>query len=355
MADGRGVPQQSPSPIRQTDVPLPGPEQHRLGGSPWPGLALCCGAAGLTLLGQQLVPAVSPLLVAIVLGAVVANAIGGRGGFDEAVAPGVQIASRRLLRLGVVLLGLQLSVADIAGLGWPVLIGVLVVVAGGIAATLLAGRLLGVSRTQSLLIACGFSICGAAAVAGAEGVLRRRSDETATAVALVVAYGTAIIAVLPAASALLGLDANSAGIWAGASVHEVAQVIATAGIIGEPALKVAVVVKLARVLLLAPVLAAISIGQRGGRTAAAGKQPLVPLFVVGFLAAVGIRSLGILPAPVLQLASLLQTGLLAAAMFALGTSLHLSALRRAGVRPVLLGLIATIVVGGLGLLTCRLA
>ena len=350
------MPQQNPSPIRQTNVPVPRRGQHRLGGSPLPGLALCCGAAGLTLIGQQLVPAVSPLLVAIVLGAVVANFIGGRGGFDEAVAPGVQIASRRLLRLGVVLLGLQLSVADIAGLGWPVLIGVLVVVGGGIVATLLAGRLLGVSRTQSLLIACGFSICGAAAVAGAEGVLRRRSsDETATAVALVVAYGTAMIAVLPAASALLGLDAASAGIWAGASVHEVAQVIATAGIIGEPALKVAVVVKLARVLLLAPVLAAISIGQRGGRTAAAGKQPLVPLFVVGFLVAVGLRSLGVLPAPLLQLASLLQTGLLAAAMFALGTSLHLSVLRRAGVRPVLLGLIATVVVGGLGLLTCRLA
>ena len=109
------------------------------------------------------------------------------------------------------------------------------------------------------------------------------------------------------------------------------------------------------VLLLAPVLAAISIGQRGGGGAAAGKQPLVPLFVVGFLAAVGIRSLGVLPPPVLQLASLLQTGLLAAAMFALGTSLHLSVLRRAGVRPVLLGLIATVVVGGLGLLTCRFA
>ncbi len=348
--------QQSFAPIRQADVP-PSPRGHRrLGASPWPGLALCCGAAGLILVGQHLLPAVSPLLVAIVLGAVLANLSGGRGGFDEAVAPGVRIASRRLLRIGVVLLGLQLSVADIAGLGWPVLIGVLVVVVGGIAATMLAGRLLGVSRTQSLLIACGFSICGAAAVAGAEGVLRRRSnDETATAVALVVAYGTAMIALLPAASALLGLDAASAGIWAGASVHEVAQVIATAGIIGGPALKVAVVVKLARVLLLAPVLAAISLGQRGRSTTAAGKQPPMPLFVVGFLAAVGLRSLDVLPAPVLQLASPLQTGLLAAAMFALGTSLHLSVLRRAGVRPVLLGLIATVVVAGLGLLTCRLA
>ena len=320
-----------------------------------PGLSLCWGAAGLTLLGQQLVPAVSPLLVAVVLGAVVADVIGGRGGFDEAVGPGVQIASRRLLRLGVVLLGLQLSVADIAGLGWPVLLGVVVVVAGGIGATLLAGRMLGVSRTQSLLIACGFSICGAAAVAGADGVLRRRnSDETATAVALVVVFGTALIAVLPPAAALFGLDATAAGVWAGASIHEVAQVIAAAGIVGESALKVAVVVKLARVLLLAPVLAVISLEQRPGRGARHG-QPPVPLFVFGFLAAVVVRSLGVLPLPVLQAAGLLQTGLLAAAMFALGTSLRVSVLRRAGLRPVLLGLIATLVVGLLGLATCRLA
>ncbi|MFT3835168.1 MAG: putative sulfate exporter family transporter [Micropruina sp.] len=278
------------------------PEVHPAPGSgpsSLPGLLLSAAVAGGVLALQHVVPALSPLLLAIIAGAVLTNIAGSRGGFADLVAPGLQVASRRLLRLGVVLLGLQLAIADIAGLGWPVLLGVVVVVAGGIGATLLAGRLLGVSRTQSLLIACGFSICGAAAVAGADGVLRRRnSDETATAVALVVVFGTALIAVLPPAAALLGLDATAAGVWAGASIHEVAQVIAAAGIVGESALEVAVVVKLARVLLLAPVLAVISLEQRPGRGAHLG-QPPVPLFVFGFLAAVVVRSLGVLPLSVL--------------------------------------------------------
>ncbi|MFT4295715.1 MAG: putative sulfate exporter family transporter [Micropruina sp.] len=325
-------------------------------GSAVPGLLLSCAAAAVVLGVQQVLPGLSPLLLAILLGAVLSNVAGVRGSFADRIAPGIQVASRRLLRLGVVLLGLQLALTDIAGLGWPVLVGVIVVVAGGIGATMLAGRLLGVSRTQTLLIACGFSICGAAAVAGADGVLRRRnSDETATAVALVVVFGTVMIGVLPAAATLLGLDATTAGIWAGASIHEVAQVVAAAGIVGGSALKVAVVVKLARVLLLAPVLAVISFGQRESSGGVRGGQPVVPLFVAGFVAAVGLRSLGVLPAPVLQLAGLLQTGLLAAAMFALGTSLHASVLRRAGLKPILLGLIATVVVALLGLATCVLA
>lgn len=320
-----------------------------------PGLLVSCSAAGVVLGLQQVLPAVSPLLVAIILGVVVANLFGHRDGFTAATAPGLQLASRRLLRWGVVLLGLQVAATDIVGLGWPVLVGVVVVVAGGIGATLLAGRLLGVSGSQSLLIACGFSICGAAAVAGADGVLRRRnSDETATAVALVVVFGTAMIGVLPPLASLLGLDPRAAGIWAGASVHEVAQVVATAGIIGPAALKVAVLVKLARVLLLAPVLAVVSVGQRNASGARSG-QPIVPLFVLGFIAAVAVRSLEILSAPVLQLAGLAQTGLLAAAMFALGGQLHWTVVRRAGLRPLLLGLIATVVVGLLGLLTGWLA
>ena len=319
-----------------------------------PGLLLAGCAAGVGLAIQRVAPAVSPLLVAIVLGVLTANLTGRREAFAATVAPGLRVASRRLLRWGVVLLGLQVALTDIAGLGWPVLAGVVGVVAGGIVVTLLAGRLLGVSASQSILIACGSSICGAAAVAGADGILRRRSaDQTATAVALVVVFGTALIGVLPLAAALLGLDSRATGIWIGASVHEVAQVVAAAGVAGGSALKVAVIVKLARVLLLAPVLAVLSIGQRGP-SGTKGRQPVVPLFVVGFLAAVALRSLGVVPPVVLQVAGPVQTGLLAAAMFALGGSLHWSVLRRAGSAPILLGLIATVAVGLLGLGTCLL-
>ncbi len=253
---------------------------------------------------------VSPLLIAIVAGAVLSNVAGLRSGLPAAISPGLQVASRRFLRVGIVLLGLQLVVGDIIGLGWPVLLGATTIVAGGIGVTMAAGRLLGVSRSQTLLIACGFSICGAAAVTGVDGVLRKRnSDETATAVALVVIFGTVMIGVLPAAGTVLGLDQHDAGVWAGASVHEVAQVVATAGIIGTPALKVAVLVKLARVLLLAPVLAAISLGQRRGGVSTS-RQPLVPVFVLGFLGCVAVGSLDVLPTPVLDAAAFAESVLL---------------------------------------------
>ncbi len=346
------LPQQT-APARATDASMPSAPTPATSSAP--GIALASAGAGLALIVHAVVPAVSPLLVAILCGAVLSNAAGLRGGLPEALAPGLHVASRRFLRLGIVLLGLQLVIGDVLGLGWPVVAGAAVVVMGGLGATLCAGRLLGVPPSQSLLIACGFSICGAAAVAGADGVLRKRNgEETAAAVALVVIFGTAMIAALPAASALTGLSQHAAGVWVGASVHEVAQVVAAAGIIGAPALKVAVVVKLARVLMLAPVLILISMLERrtGG---AAGRQPLVPLFVVGFLAAVVVRSLGILPAAVLDIAGLVESALLSAAMFALGCAVHWHVLRRIGGRALALAAFATLTVTVLGLAVALLA
>lgn len=309
---------------------------------------------------NQALPGVSALLIAIVLGAVLVNVAGLRGGIPASLLPGLAVASRRFLRLGVVLLGLQLVLSDIAALGWPMVMGVVAIVGGTIGATLLMGRWLRVDPSQSLLIAGGFSICGAAAVAGVDGVLAKRKEtETATAVALVVLFGTVMIAVMPMLTGLLGLDAHTAGLWTGGSVHEVAQVVAAAGIIGPEALKVAVVVKLARVLMLAPVLAVISWRQRAEIAASPRTDrklpPLVPLFVIGFIAMVAIRSLGVLPSPVLDAAKLTETWLLGSAMFALGTSVHWAVLRRAGGRPVLLAGLATLVVTGLGGLTAVLA
>ncbi len=243
------------------------------------------------------------------------------------------------------LLGLQLVLGDILALGWTVVVGVVAIVGDAIghdgARSAVEGR-----RDPDLLIAAGFSICGAAAVAGMEGVLTKRKDEeAATAVALVVVFGTLMIAIMPTLNALLGLDPRTAGIWTGGSTHEVAQVVAAAGIIGAAALEVAIVVKLARVLMLAPVLGVVSWRQRSeaageGRT----RPPLVPLFVAAFLAMVVVRSLGIVPDGVLSVAKLFQAWLLAAAMFALGTSVHRSVLRRTGGRPVVLATLATLVV-----------
>ncbi len=324
--------------------------------TPLPGVGLALAAAGVAVVLNLWVPALSPLLVAIVLGAALSN-LAGIAHRAPGLQPGLAVASKSFLRLGIVALGLQLVLTDIAALGWGVVLGVAGVVAGGIGATLLAGRWLKVAPSQTLLIACGFSICGAAAVAGIDGVLtRRKSEETATAVALVVVFGTVMIGVLPALAGVLGLDSHASGIWAGACIHEVAQVVAAGAIMGAPALKVAVVVKLARVLLLAPVLSVICWRQRREAPVSAGakRPPLVPLFVVGFLAMVLLRSVAVLPAEFLAGAKIVETALLSAAMFALGCSVHWTVVRRAGGRTLALAAVATGVVTLLGLGTATL-
>ena len=291
-----------------------------------PGLVLCLAAAGASYGVSLLLPGVSPLIIAIVLGVLLANVVR----LPAAASDGIDFSAKKLLRAGIVFLGLQLVLTDILDLGAPMLVVVVCIVAGGLLGTVLLGRLLRVPSGLSLLIACGFSICGAAAVAGAAGVTDpddEAEEDTITAVTLVVIFGTLMIPLVPLLTNLLGLGSETAGMWAGGSIHEIAQVVAAGGIIGGRALTVAVIVKLARVLLLAPVVAILSIRERRlSRTAGESSQqrsssklpPIVPLFIIGFIAMVLLRSFIPLPDFVLTTGGLLQTGLLAAAMFGLG-------------------------------------
>lgn len=311
-----------------------------------PGVAFCAAPALLAFGVGRLVPAASPLLVAIALGMVAAAVVP----LGEGTAPGIAFSARTLLRAGVVLLGLQLSLRQVAALGPGVIALVLAVVASGVALTMALGARLGLSWSHRLLIGCGFSICGAAAVAAVDGVVEADEDETASAVALVVVFGTAMIGLVPLVASLLDLSPTVAGIWAGASVHEVAQVVAAGGVVGGGALAVAVVVKLGRVLLLAPVVAWVSWQRRTTADDGGGVRPaLVPGFVLGFLALVLLRTWITPPAWVLDTASAAQTILLAAAMFALGCGVRLGRLRAAGAAPFVLAAFSTAWVGALGL------
>ena len=319
-----------------------------------PGLLLCAAAVLISLAANSRLPTVSPMLLAIVLGIVVRNTLRLPAAFE----PGLTLAAKRILRIGVVLLGLQLVLSDIAALGGGMVLVVVCVVTTGILGTLLMGRLMGISSTQRLLIAGGFSICGAAAVAAVDGVIETEDEEeVVTAVALVVLFGTLAIPVLPLAAGVIGLSPVQTGLWAGASVHEVAQVVAIGGSIGGAALKAAVVTKLARVLLLAPVMAVVSVVRRRSaqQRTQGHRPPLVPLFVAGFVAMVVLRSCGILPESVLAAAKVVQTGALAAAMFALGCGVRLSMFRRVGARPLVLATASTALVSTVGLVGVLLA
>lgn len=314
---------------------------------PWsrylPGLLLCAVAVSVSMAVNRLLPGVSPLIVAIVLGIGLTNVVR----LPDAVSPGIALAAKKLLRLGIVFLRLKLVLADSIGLGAPMLAVIVVVVTGGIFGTVLLGRLMKMRPAQALLIGCGFSICGAAAVAGVEGVTDSDEEDVVTAVALVVIFGTLMIPVVPLLGPALGMDAERNGLWAGASIHEIAQVVAAGGIIGGGALAVAVLVKLARILMLAPVVAVLSLQQRRRDTApAAGEQrpAIVPLFIVAFLAMVVLRSTVDLPGGILDAGNLVQTTLLAAAMFSLGCGVKIRSLTRVGVHPFLLATAATVLV-----------
>jgi len=312
-----------------------------------PGIAVCAAVAAAVLTVSRFLPTVSPLLIAILVGAAFANL----GGLPSRCKPGLTFSAKRLLRLGIALLGLQLMFGDILALGIPMIAVVVAIVVLGIAGTMFVGRLLGIGWKQRLLIACGFSICGAAAVAAVDGVADAKEEEVLTAVALVVIFGTCMIPAVPLLARLLGLDEHAAGMWAGGSIHEVAQVVAAGGAIGGSALAAAVVVKLARVVLLAPVIAVVSARMRRNREAADDRRhpALVPLFVVGFLACAGLRSAGVVPDNVVALALSVQTALLTAAMFALGAGVNVATIRRVGPRPFVLALLSTVWVAGIAL------
>jgi uncharacterized integral membrane protein (TIGR00698 family) len=302
-----------------------------------PGLALAGTGVAVSLSAHWALPALPPLVFCVALGILVANV----GHVPAAAAPGLRVAAGPVLKLGVVLLGLDLVFPDILALGLKALVVVVAVVAITFFGTRWAGRRLGISDDLSLLVATGFSICGVSAIAAANGVIDADEDEVAFSVALVTLCGTLAIVVLPPLRQPLGLDGEQFGGWVGASVHDVAQVVATSSTAGSVALATAIVVKLTRVMLLAPLVAGIAVQRRRadrGDAEAAPRPPLVPPFIVAFVAMVALASLGVIPDGTLHHVDDLRTVLLGLALFALGTRVNVGRLRQIGHRPLALGL-----------------
>lgn len=300
----------------------------------------------MSLGAHRALPGLPPLVLCVALGAAVANVARVPG----AAAPGLRLAAGPVLKLGVVLLGLDLVFPDILALGFRALLVVVAVVAITFFGTRWAGRRLGISDDLSLLVATGFSICGVSAIAAANGVIDADEDEVAFSVALVTLCGTLAIVTLPALRSPLALDDEQFGAWVGASVHDVAQVVATSSTAGSVALATAIVVKLTRVMLLAPLIAGIALRHRRADTAATdteeGRPPIVPPFIVAFVAMVAIASIGVIPDRALARIDDLRTVLLGMALFALGTRVDVGRMRQIGGRPLALGLASWLLIAG---------
>lgn len=315
-----------------------------------PGLAAAAAAVAVCLVLHRLLPAIPVLTAAVVLGLLAGNLPGAAALSAGPWRPGLALSAKKFLRLGIVLLGLKVSLMDIAGLGWLTVLLLVGLVGFAFAVTYWICRAFRLPGEQPVLMAAGFSICGVSAVGAVAAVRQVRQEQTAVPAAMVTLCGTLAIAVLPVLGAVLGLTPEVFGFLAGASVHDVGQVVATAQTGGAAALALAVVVKLVRVLMLAPVSALAGLQHRR-RSGGEGKMPpLIPLFVAGFLAAVLLRSTGLLPVSVLDAAALIQELLFAAALFGLGASVDFRRLARTGAPAAAAGLISWAVLVGAALL-----
>ncbi len=315
-------------------------------GADLPGLAVVVACVAFAFVASGVVD-VSPLVVGVVLGVVAANT----GLIRPSYRPGFTFAAKRLLRVGVVLLGLRLSLDQIGALGWIGALTVVGVVVATFAGVQLFARSLGLSSGLGLLTATGFSICGASAVAAMAPVSDADEEETAYAIGLVTLCGTLSIAVLPLIGQLLDMTVEQFGAFAGAGVHDVGQVTATASAYSEEALPEATLVKLTRVVLLAPMVAGVGLMRRRSVAEAfdVARPPIVPLFVVGFLAMIALRATDWLSAEALDIARTGEQAFLTAGMFGLGAGVEFARLRRLGGRPLVLGLGSWAIVAGLAL------
>ena len=315
--------------------------------SAMPGLAVVAALTAVAPLVNEAVSTVSTLLVSVTLGALVGNL----GLVTDRLQPGFQFAAHRLLRVGIVLLGLRLSLTDVANLGIVTIIVVVTTVVATFIGTQRLGVRLGLSPDLSLLVATGYSICGASAIAAVEGSTDATEDEVAVSIGLVTLCGTLAIISIPPLGDLLGLTDRQLGTWIGASIHDVGQVAAASSIAGTGALAVAVVVKLTRISLLAGIVAWVNVRRRptAGERTDGKKPPLLPLFVVGFLVMVVVRSADVLSDGLIGWARDLEKILLSAALVGLGSGVRIDRLRKLGPAPLLLGLSAWIVVAGVSL------
>jgi uncharacterized integral membrane protein (TIGR00698 family) len=321
---------------------------------PWvAGLALtaalsAAGFAAHALIGS---PLASPMLIAMLLGMAIRNTVGLAPGFG----PGVAVALRPLLRFGIVLLGFRLTLGDLGALGPSGFALIACTLGATFIFTRMAGRLLGVDPRLSDLIAAGTSICGASAILAVNTVTRATEDEVSYSIACVTIFGSLSMLLFPLLAPHLGLSGAEYGLWAGASLHEVAQALGTGFAEGPAAGEAATIAKLARVALLAPLVLALGWLASAGRGVDESQRPPIPWFLIGFAAAVGFNSAVALPASMTETLVTGSSLMLTMALGAMGLETRLVRLRLKGLRPLVLGAIAWVFIATLAATLVRLA
>jgi len=279
----------------------------------------------------------SPLVIGIVIGIIVGNLFEKK--LDSGYSKGVTFSAKKILRFAIVLYGFRITFQEIYSVGLEgLVISSLIVVSTFVIGTVVAMRFFKLDRDTSMLTASGSSVCGAAAVLATEPVLKSEPYKSAVAVSTVVFFGTTAMFLYPVlySSGLLDLDSSQFGIYIGATVHEVAQVVAVGGAYGGDVADSAVIVKMTRVMLIVPLLIGIIVFLKWFSSSSdkSGGKISFPIFALGFVAVSGFNSMHLIPENIHEYIVHLDTLLLTVAMTALGVETKISKFKDVGLRPL---------------------
>ena len=318
-----------------------------------PGVVLCAFIAAVALALRQLsgLSALSPMIIAIALGAFVRTTLG----TPDAAKPGVTVSLRWILRFAIILLGFQLTAQQVLDVGASGLAVIVLSLAACFAVTRPLGAALGVDSKLTELIAAGTSICGASAVIAANTITRAPEEDCAYAVACVTLCGMVVMVLYPLLPTLLGLDAREYGLWAGASVHEIAQVVAASYQAGKDAGDYATITKLTRVIMLAPMMIVLgALCARDPNATEMRRRAPLPYFALAFIGAIAVNST-IDIAPLVKDAIVgVTTFLLALSLAGVGLATDLKKLAPKGARPLILGALSSLFIALFSLLLVKL-
>ncbi|WCH47745.1 MULTISPECIES: YeiH family protein [Lysinibacillus] len=287
------------------------------------------------------------LVIAIILG------MAWRAAFkvQDSWQVGIVFSSKKLLRLGIILLGMRLNLADIYHAGANVFLIAVINLVFALLVVYGLTKMFKVEQKLGILTACGTAICGAAAVVAIAPQIKANEKETAVGAAIVALLGTIFTLIYTVIYSIIDLTPTEYGIFAGGTLHEIAHVIAAASAGGNEAIDIAVIVKLTRVALLVPVAIMIGIFYRRidkNKEKKAFSFSIIPWFILGFLAMSAINSLGIIPANVAQAFVNIAYILIAMAMAGLGLNVEIKTFKELGVKAFIAGLIGSVCLSVLG-------
>ena len=313
-----------------------------------PGLIAVAVLAGLAYAATRVLPGIfGAATIGLFLGMLVANV-----GHNPALDAGAKLARAWFLPVGIVLLGARLSLADILSTGLGAISVLVIDITLVLLVTLTLARFMGMSARLGTLIGVGTAICGNTAIIATAPVIKADDREVSFAVATITLFGTAAVIVFPLIGHALGMSDNLFGHWAGAAVNDTSQVTATAFSYSVPAGETATIVKLTRNTLMVPVIFLVGtwFATRGSADDDAGQRrslrtsarKAIPPFLLGFLALALINSAGLIPNDVADAMVQLSQVFIVAALVGVGLSTRLSALRKTGPAPFVMGLVVAI-------------